>query len=288
MLYLALALRILSNPFSNVFQKSLAHRRADPVFIIAATHALLTIVAAPIFFARLPRDGAFWQNILIVAVLTVAGNVLIVLAVKTSDLSLLGPINAYQSVVSLVPAMVLLHEFPKPQGLAGIGLIVAGSYFIVDRKLDQPHRNVFLRFFEDRGVQYRLAALVISAVEAVFLKRALLASTPTATFAGWAVLGFGASLIPTFTLTSVPQQLRAFKTHLPTYLALATTTGVMQFCTIFTFGAFRVGNSLALFQTSTLLTVFLGYKVFREPNILERLLGSCVMIAGAVLIMMSH
>src|SRR2546423_1791993 len=131
MLYVALVLRILSNPFSNVFQKLLAHRRADPVFIIAATHALLSVIAAPLFFANLPTAPAFWSNILTVAALPVAGNTLIVLAVKTSDLSLLGPINAYKSVVSLIPAMVLLHEFPKAQGLAGIGLIIAGSYFIV-------------------------------------------------------------------------------------------------------------------------------------------------------------
>ena len=57
--------------------------------------------------------------------------------------------------------------------------------------------------------------------------------------------------------------------------------------TIVTFARFRVGNSLALFQTSTLLTVFLGYKVFRERNILERLIGSLIMIAGAVLILLS-
>src|SRR3954471_14223048 len=103
MLYLALLLRIVSNPFSNVFQKLLAHRDADPIFIIAVTHALMSIIAAPIFFTHLPNEHAYWVNIGIVAVLTVAGNVLIVLAVKTSDLSVLGPINAYKSVVSLVP-----------------------------------------------------------------------------------------------------------------------------------------------------------------------------------------
>lgn len=289
MLYLALLVRIVANPFSNVFQKLLAHRDSDPVFIISMTHALMSIVAAPSFFTHLPGGREYWVNIGIVAVLTVAGNVLIVLAVRTSDLSVLGPINAYKSVVSLVPGMILLHEFPRGQGLAGIGLILAGSYFIVDKKIDRPHRNVFVRFFEDRGVRYRLAALVISAVEAVYLKRALRASDAVATFAGWAVLGFGASLVPValFLRPALPRQFTLARTNGMLFLALATTTALMQFTTIVTFGKLRVGNSLALFQTSTLLTVLLGWRVFRERNIVERLIGSLVMIGGAILILMS-
>jgi hypothetical protein len=48
-------------------------------------------------------------------------------------LSVLGPVNAYKSVISLVPGMVLLGEFPEGMVLAGMvlagmGLIVGGSY----------------------------------------------------------------------------------------------------------------------------------------------------------------
>jgi drug/metabolite transporter (DMT)-like permease len=46
----------------------------------------------------------------------------------------------------------------------------------------------------------------------------------------------------------------------------------------------QVGYSLALFQLSTLISVFLGYHYFQEQNIGRRLFGSGVMIAGAVLI----
>ena len=62
----------------------------------------------------------------------------------------------------------------------------------------------------------------------------------------------------------------------------------MQLCTIIVLGGFQVGYALALFQTSTLLSVFLGYKVFKEKNILERLTGSVVMVVGAVLIVLAR
>ena len=69
-----------------------------------------------------------------------------------------------------------------------------------------------------------------------------------------------------------------------TYLWLAATTGLMQSATLYTFGKLPVGYSLALFQLSTLLNVFLGYRYFQERNIQKRLLRTLVMIAGAVLI----
>ena len=42
--------RIIANPVSNVFQKQLAQRSANPVFIIGATQALLTLVTLPLLF----------------------------------------------------------------------------------------------------------------------------------------------------------------------------------------------------------------------------------------------
>ena len=51
----------------------------------------------------------------------------------STDLSVLGPINAYKAVLSLVLAVVLIGEVPTLFGLAGVMLIVAGSLFVIDR-----------------------------------------------------------------------------------------------------------------------------------------------------------
>ena len=291
LLWLVILVRIVANPFSNVFQKLLTRKSADPLFIILVTHAFISIVGLPIFLRHLHGlPAAYWSNMLIVGVLTVWGNVLIVAALKRSDLSVLGPINAYKSVVSLVPGILLLHEIPGRRGLLGIALIVAGSYFIVDKNVGRPRQNLFVKFFKDRGVQYRLAALVVSAIEAVFLKRAAVASSATITFAGWAVIGFGASILAALILLRGRwrREINTAWRHGVNFAMLAVATGLMQFCTIVSFGGMKVGYALALFQTSTLLAVLLGYKIFREKNIFERLLGSLIMVAGAVLIVLSR
>lgn len=285
---LVVVARILANPVSNVFQKQLTQRSANPVFIIGATHALLTLVCLPLLFVvrKLDLQAGFWTNMLACALLAVAGNVLLVYALKSTDLSILGPISAYKSVISLILGTFLIGEFPTPLGVAGILLIVAGSYFVVDPDVTQPRRNPFVQFLSDRGVQYRFAALGLSATEAVFLKRAILLSSPLTTFVLWSILGLPIAALTVLLLLrgSVQDQVVVLQNNWRTHLWLAITTGLMQLTTLLAFGKLQVGYSLALFQLSTPVSVLLGYRYFQESEIRKRLLGSVVMVAGAVLI----
>jgi len=285
---LFVAARIIANPVSNVFQKQLAHRSANPVFIIGATHALLTLATLPLLFGpvKLALGAEFWSNMALCALLAVAGNVLLVQALKSTDLSVLGPLNAYKAVISLVLGVFLIGETPTAMGLAGVLLILAGSYLVVDREPDQPHHNAFVQFFRQRGIQLRFAALGLSATEAVFLKKALLLASPLTTFVWWSILGLpiAATAILLLLRKEAGKEIILLQHHWRSYLWLAITTGLMQLTTLLTFGQLQVGYSLALFQLSTLISVFLGYRYFQEGNIGQRLLGALVMVAGAALI----
>jgi drug/metabolite transporter (DMT)-like permease len=282
--------RIVASPVSNVLQKRLAQRSGSPLFIIGVVHALLTLVCLPLWllFPMPARNPGWevWTTMLLCAVLAVAGNVLLVYALKSTDLSVLGPINAYKSVVALVLGMLLLGEQPTAAGVAGMLLILAGSYFVVDPDVSHTRRNAFVRFFADRGIQLRFAALGLSATEAIFLKKAIGLSSPVTTFVLWCVLGLPVAAVALLILLKreMPAQVAVLRENSLTYLALALATGLMQLTTVLTFGMLQVGYSLALFQLSTLISVFLGYRYFQETNIRSRLFGSIVMVAGAVLI----
>jgi drug/metabolite transporter (DMT)-like permease len=283
--------RILANPISNLFQKQLARRSSNPLFIIGATHALLTLAVLPFVFLGIPLSElslAFWSNISLCATLAVASNVLLVYALANADLSVLGPINAYKSVISLALGVFLIGEVPTAMGAAGVLLIVAGSYFVTDRDAADSRRNAFAAFFRERGVQFRLAALVLSATEAIFLKKALLLSSPVTAFVFWSILGLpiAAAAIAVLRRHRLRRDVAIFRRHWHTYVWLATATGTMQLTTLLTFGKLPVGYSLALFQLSTLVSVFLGYRYFQESQIRRRLLGSAIMAAGATLIVL--
>lgn len=251
------------------------------------TLGLLTALMLP-FLAAFPFSAlglAFWANIVAAAVLAVAGYVFLWYALRSTDLSVLGPINAYKAVLGLVLAVVLLGEVPTVFGLIGVGLIVAGSYFVVDRVPGQPHRSAFRQFTREPGVQLRFAALICSATESIFLKRALILSSPVTAFLIWTVACFAIALTgAAFRRRDVGSEVRRLKRDWRTYLGLAITTGLMQATTLVTFGTLQVGYSLALFQLSTLVTVYLGHRYFAEGNIRRRLIGSLVMVTGAALI----
>ena len=283
-----IVIRILANPVANVVQKQLTQRAAQPIFIIAIAHLSLGLACLPYWFLTDYRDlpTAVWGNMLACACLAVSGNVLLVYALKNSDLSVLGPINAYKSVVGLGLGTFMIGEWPTGAGIVGVLLIVAGTYFVIDRTVKQPIGNAFVRFFSERGIHLRFAALVLSATEAIFLKRAILLSSPMTVFVLWSVLGFPVAVAAFFALIprEFPAQLNVFRQVPLSFVSLVLATGLMQLATVFTFRDFQVGYALALFQLSTIVSVFLGRRYFSERNVRKRLLGSVIMALGAALI----
>jgi drug/metabolite transporter (DMT)-like permease len=286
---LFILIRILANPVANVFQKQLTRRSAHPIFIITVVHAVLTVLCLPYgVIGELHFPAGVWTNMLAAALLAVTGNVLIVYALSEADMSVLGPINAYKSVVGLILGIFLVGERPTLPGLTGVLLIVAGSYFVIDRKVNQPLGSAFARFFSERGIQLRFAALFLSATEAIFLKRAVVLSSPDAVFVLWSVLGLAMAM--TWTLISLRRELAnqfvGLRAARGTFMSLAVATGMMQVATVLTFRDLQVGYSLALFQLSAIVSVLLGRRYFAEGNIGERLVGSIVMAVGAALIVL--
>ncbi len=287
-LWFCVAVRIAANPFSNVFQKWLTQQQASPLFLICMTHGLLSLGCIPIFLLALPHlpkdSGDQWRRRLLHGrrqCIDCRGPQVAL------DLSLLGPINSYKAVVSLLPGMLLLGEWPSALGAAGIALILFGSYFLVGQSTASSRRWAFANFYRERGVQLRLAALVLSAIEAVVLKKALLLGTPLASFAVWSLFGFVASLILVAAFLSrneLGRQLAIVRSNVRNYLLLALSTGLMQLSTIVVLENLQVSYALALFQVSTLLSVLLGWRFFSEGHIVQRSIGALVMAAGAVLI----
>ena len=69
-------------------------------------------------------------------------------------------------------------------------------------------------------------------------------------------------------------------------IIIAILLGLMQYSTNYVFERMNVGYALALFQLSSLVTVFLGYKVFKEGDMINKIIGSTIMIIGSCLIIL--
>lgn len=290
LIWLLIAVRIVANPFSNASQKLLAGHGVSPLTVVCATHLLLSLVCLPLVLVFPPPISIdFWLNMGLAALLAVAGNSLVVQALALSDLSLLGPINAYKSVVGLALAVPMLGEVPGALAVGGVALIVAGNHLLVRREPGNGSTG-WGRFLHDRGVQCRLAALAFAAVEAIFLKKAWQLSAAVPVFTMWALTGFVVSTIAAASLDwgQMRSGLRICRGQPLLLLALAATTGLMQFSSVVVLGELPVGYALALFQTSAMVSVLVGHRVFAEPHLRQRLLGSAVMVAGAVLVVLDR
>lgn len=287
-LSLALLIRIVVNPLSNVYQKQLTQRSLDPLFITVVTYGLLTAAGLALSGGDLmPASGRFWLPMTACAVLAVLGNVFLVRALRVGDLSVLGPINAYKSVVSLIFGIIILDEMPGGWGLLGIGFIVAGSYFVLS--VPASPDGFTRQASGQKGLLFRLLALVCSAIDGVFLKKALLFSNPRQAFFYWCLFGFllsGLWLILSSHKNRLGRQWELAARNVRTVFLLAGCVGLMQLSTNWVLERMPVSYALALFQLSVLLSVLFGYRFFGETNVRRKLLGAGIMIIGAVLIIL--
>jgi len=284
---IAVLLRIFSNPLGNVFQKQLTIKGIHPLFVNFLSYFLLAIVclliAASIHWSELQRD--FWVYSILGGLFGALGNGFLVKALQKGDLSVLGPINSYKSVVGMVFGVILLSEIPSLWGIAGVALIIYGSYFV----LDTTAEKFSFALFKKSEIQYRLWAMILTAIEAVFIKKIILASSTTIAFMSWCWFGAFFSLFLLF-VYRVPLKMEVRKIgtgNIQKFAFLVLCIGIMQFTTNYTFEHLEVGYALSLFQLSTIVSVLLGYRYFKERDIRKKLIGSAIMILGSIVIIIS-
>lgn len=281
---LVIFLRIISNPFSNVVQKHLA-KTSNPLFINFFTYFLLSILCIPlaIYLDWTDFTASFWTYAIMGGLFGGVGNAFLIKAIEKGELSVLGPINSYKSLVGIVFGFLLLKEIPSLIGVVGIIFIIAGSYFIFDTIEERFSVRLLLR----KDIVFRIIALICTAIEAVFIKKVILLSSVMASFIVWSVFGALFSMILMLVLWKKSYVISFKISDIKLYSLLVLSVAIMQASTNYVFNKINVGYALALFQLSSLLCVFLGYKFFNEKNLLKKLIGASIMILGSVIIILN-
>ena len=283
---IAVLLRIFSNPLGNVFQKQLTTKGIHPLVVNFLTYLLLSLaclfIAAFIHWPVLPQQ--FWIYSILGGIVGALGNGFLVKALQYGDLSILGPINSYKSVVGIMVGIILLGEIPNLWGILGIALIIYGSYFV----LDTTTERFSLALLKKRDIQYRLWAMILTAIEAVFVKKVILSSSTIMAFMSWCCFGAVFSFVLLFIYRrEINKEVKIISNrYIGKFAALIVCIGTMQLTTNYTFEHLAVGYSLSLFQLSTIVSVLLGYRFFKELDIHKKLIGSAIMIIGSIVIIL--
>jgi drug/metabolite transporter (DMT)-like permease len=275
----------LSNPAANVFQKKLT-KGQHPLFINTVSYFILAVVSIFLLWGQDPTilPAEFWIFSILGGIAGALGNGFIIRALETGDLSVLGPINAWKSIVGIVIAFLLIGELPNAWGFLGVALIIIGSYFVLDTGPERFHWGIL----KQPAIRYRLLALLLTGTQAVFDKRIIQASDQRMAFVSWCVFGFlFSAMFMAFRKVDIKTQWEKIDLVIVVkYLALAACVGIMTIATNYCFAHMPVGEALALFQMSILVSVFFGYHFFEEKGLWKKLLGALVMIGGSSLILL--
>jgi drug/metabolite transporter (DMT)-like permease len=212
------------------------------------------------------------------------GNGFLVKALQYGELSVLGPINSYKPVIGIIGGIILLGEIPDLWGLLGIAIIIFGSYFV----LDTTEERFTLALLKKSDIQYRLWAMILTAIEAVFVKKVILASSITISFISWCCFGavFSLVLLLVYRPDIKKEAKKVSNNDIGKFAFLIVCIGTMQLMTNYTFKHMAVGYGLSLFQLSTIVSVLFGYRFFKERDISKKLIGSVIMIIGSIVIIL--
>lgn len=251
------------------------------------TYLLLLFVCVPFMFSRgyaISEGLNFWLYSALMGFLGAIGNFFLVKSLKKGDLSVIGPINSYKSVIGLILGIFFLHEIPNLYGLLGMALIFFGSYFI----LDTTKERFSFELLKNKEIQYRFYSLLFCAAEAIVIKKVILMSGTWDAFVSWCLFGaVFSALLFVFEKIDLIEEFNILKSRNSTHIVkLVVCMGIMQYTTNYVFAHMNVGYALSLFQLSSVLSIVFGYKIFKEQNIIPRLTGSLIMVAGAVVIIL--
>lgn len=273
----AVILRICANSYLNTGQKKLSVHYSS-LNVNFKTYLLLSIFALPVFFIMyfksLNLEIFLWA--VIGGVFGALGNAFLISALKNGELSILGPVNSYKAIVGLIFGVFIIKELPNMEAVAGIFLIIFGSYFV----FNTTKEGFSLALFKRKDIQHRLYALVFTGLEAVFIKKVIILSDVFCSFLLWVIFG----CIFSFLFLKAGKK-RVDMCNLKPFAGLSALVLIMQLSTNYVFMKLPVAAALSMFQLSNILNVFLGYKIFNEKHLLKKLTGSIIMIIGSIIIL---
>jgi drug/metabolite transporter (DMT)-like permease len=264
---------------------------------------LLFTVSAIRGFPVIGQD--FYSAVAVTAILNIISLALIFKALSSTDLSLSIPMLSFTPVILVGTSYLLLNEVPSVAGVAGICIIVIGSYVLNISSSDEHLLDPVKSMLRNQGSWYMLIVAVLFAVSINFDKIAMLNSDP---FFGMSltVLAIGVAfvLMSAYSLISsrnmALQKLADNAGPVPVsgysafpyrkYLALAILIGAfvaIEAASInIAYTLQIVPYVIGIKRLSIIFVVLYGILVFSEHEIRKRLMGAALMVAGAIIIVL--
>jgi drug/metabolite transporter (DMT)-like permease len=248
----------------------------------------------------------YCSAVVISGILNIIGLTLIFRAMESSDLSLSMPMLSFTPVFLIGTSYLLLHEVPSMAGIAGICIIVSGSYVLNISAEHEQFLDPVKSMVQNRGSWYMLIVAFLFAVSINYDKIGMLNSDPVFGMAFTLLIVSGVfAVIVIITRrsggslphTGAGRDLSASGSQpgtvssLKPYLVAAFLTGIFSSAECVSINiAYTlqiVPYVIAIKRLSIIFMVLYGTIVCAEDELRTRFAGSVLMVGGAVIILLS-
>jgi drug/metabolite transporter (DMT)-like permease len=264
----------------------------DPRILTALGFLISGVLLLVISAARgLPVIGpAYYDAIFISGILNIIGLSLIFRAMESSDLSLSMPMLSFTPVFLIGTSYLLLHELPSTAGIAGICIIVSGSYVLNISAGHEHFLDPVRSMVQNRGSGYMLVVAFLFAASINYDKIAVLNSDPVFGMAFTLLIISGAFMVIVVISRRFSGLLPKTAISSRLYLVPAILTGIFVSAESVSINiAYTLQIApyvIAIKRLSIIFMVLYGTLLCAENEIRTRLLGSVLMVSGAVIILL--
>ena len=250
--------------------------------MIRLMYTLPWLIGALFFIPSARPDAIFFISVASGLPLEICALYSYMKAIKVSPLSLTLPFLAFTPAFIILTGWILLGERLRITGIAGIILIVTGSYCLNISSIKGGFFAPIKAVFKEPGSRLMLLVSWIYSITSVIGKIGVLHSNPYFFASTYFIALFllMSALMPFMTRVTV-KRLRGFNFK---GLILGAIYAIMIFSHMLAISQVEAAYMVSIKRTSLLFGILYGAWWFREERIGERLLGAIIMLAGVFLI----
>lgn len=244
--------------------------------------ALPFILILLVFYGIPEIKPMFWVALLVSGTLNVITTIIYMKAIKASDLSLTVPIVTFTPLFLLITSPLIVGEFPGISGIAGIFLIVFGSYTLNIKKMHQGFLAPFKALLKEKGPRLMLLVAFIWSITSNFDKIGV--ENSSAIFWVASITTFIAFWMFPIMFYKSKNKISQIKSNWKALIPIGMFGSIALFCQMTAITMTLVPYVISIKRTSAIISALYGFFIFKEKGIKERLLGASIMVLGVVLI----
>ncbi|MBM4311572.1 MAG: EamA/RhaT family transporter [Deltaproteobacteria bacterium] len=246
------------------------------------------VCAAPLFVPLAPwREAAglparFWLIVLILLPFEITAIYLYNRAIKIADLSITAPFLGLTPLFLAATAFIVLGERLSFSGLAGIMLVVAGTYLLNVSRSKRGLLAPVAAIARNPGSRLMVIVALLYSITALLGKMAAQIAGPLLFAALYSIVVLFLLTPAALRTTNAAALKQAFRN--PWFLLLGPCYGLMMLAHLNAIVLVEASYMIAVKRCSLLFAIMYGRLIFKEQGFGERISGGLVMVAGILCI----